>query len=77
MENGYLKHCPISEIWEEKYERCPPFHEILSVGNESFQNKSGKALMELIKSGVTTVYVSDSVEAARSVCDKVIWLEHA
>jgi len=49
--------------------------EILSVGDESFQKKSGKALLELIKGGVTTVYVSHSMEAIKKICNRVIWLE--
>lgn len=50
--------------------------EILAVGDESFKKKSGKALMDLIKGGVTTVYVSHSMDAIKKICDRVIWLEH-
>jgi len=49
--------------------------EILAVGDESFQRKSGKALLDLIKGGVTTVYVSHSMEAIKKTCDRAIWLE--
>ena len=49
--------------------------EILAVGDESFQKKSGKALLDLIKGGVTTVYVSHSMAAIRKMCDRAIWLE--
>jgi ABC-type polysaccharide/polyol phosphate transport system ATPase subunit len=49
--------------------------EILAVGDESFQKKSGKALLDLIKGGVTTVYVSHSMEAVKKTCDRAIWLE--
>lgn len=49
--------------------------EILAVGDESFQKKSGKALLDLVKGGVTTVYVSHSMEAIKKICDRVIWLE--
>lgn len=49
--------------------------EILAVGDESFRKKSGKALMNLIRSGVTTVYVSHSMEAIKKTCDRAIWLE--
>jgi len=49
--------------------------EILAVGDESFQRKSGKALLDLIKGGVTTVYVSHSMAAIKKMCDRVIWLE--
>jgi ABC-type polysaccharide/polyol phosphate transport system ATPase subunit len=49
--------------------------EILAVGDESFQKKSGKALLDFIKSGVTTVYVSHNMEAIKKICDRAIWLE--
>lgn len=49
--------------------------EIMAVGDESFQKKSGKALLDLIKGGVTTVYVSHSMEAVKKTCDRAIWLE--
>lgn len=49
--------------------------EILAVGDESFQRKSGQALLELIRGGVTTVYVSHSMEAVKHICDRAIWLE--
>lgn len=46
--------------------------EILGVGDESFQRKSGKALLDLIKGGATTVYVSHSMEAVKKICDRAI-----
>jgi len=49
--------------------------EILAVGDESFKKKSGKALQELINGGVTTVYVSHSMDAIKKTCDRAIWLE--
>lgn len=49
--------------------------EILAVGDEAFQKKSSKALMKLIKGGITTVYVSHSMDAVEKICDRVIWLE--
>lgn len=49
--------------------------EILAVGDESFKKKSGKALQELINGGVTTVYVSHSMDAIKKTCDRAIWIE--
>jgi lipopolysaccharide transport system ATP-binding protein len=49
--------------------------EILAVGDEAFQKKSGAALMELIQRGVTTVFVSHSMEAVKKICGRVVWLE--
>lgn len=50
--------------------------EILAVGDESFQKKSAKALMELIKGGVTTVYVSHNMDAVKRICNRAVWLEN-
>lgn len=50
--------------------------EILAVGDESFQKKSGDALISLIKSGVTTVFVSHNLDAVKKICNRAIWLEH-
>ncbi|HPI04403.1 MAG: Teichoic acids export ATP-binding protein TagH [Candidatus Aerophobetes bacterium ADurb.Bin490] len=50
--------------------------EILSVGDEFFQKKSGDAITGLIKRGTTTVLVSHNMESIRNICSRVIWLEH-
>ncbi len=50
--------------------------EIMAVGDESFQKKSGKALTDLIQSGVTTVFVSHNLSAVRQICNRSIWLDH-
>ena len=50
--------------------------EILSVGDIKFQEKSLNKMMELIKGGTTVLFVSHSLESIRSICDRVVWLEH-
>lgn len=50
--------------------------EILSVGDIKFQEKSLNKMMELIKGGTTVLFVSHSLDSIKSLCDKVIWLEH-
>ena len=50
--------------------------EILSVGDIKFQEKSKKKMMELIKGGTTVLYVSHSLEAIKSLCNRVVWIEH-
>lgn len=50
--------------------------EILAVGDESFQKKSEQALVSLIKSGVTTVFVSHNLEAIKTICNRAVWLDH-
>lgn len=50
--------------------------EILSVGDESFQEKSGKRMKELMEGGTTVLFVSHSIKQIREMCDRVLWLEH-
>ena len=50
--------------------------EILSVGDIKFQQKSKKKMMSMIKGGTTVLYVSHSLDAIKSICTKVIWLDH-
>jgi len=50
--------------------------EILSVGDEGFQKKSKEALLKMIKSGVTTVFVSHNLKAVEEICSRVLWLDH-
>jgi len=50
--------------------------EVLSVGDGSFQKKSGDRMREILKSGVTGILVSHSVGQVRSMCNKVLWIDH-
>jgi ABC-type polysaccharide/polyol phosphate transport system ATPase subunit len=50
--------------------------EILSVGDLHFQDKSKKKMKELISGGTTVLFVSHSLENIKSICAKVIWLDH-
>lgn len=50
--------------------------EVLSVGDEAFQKKSKEAMLRLIKSGVTTVFVSHNLQAIEEICNRIIWLDH-
>ena len=50
--------------------------EILSVGDLNFQQKSEAKMRSMISGGTTVLYVSHSLESIRSLCDKVVWLEH-
>ena len=50
--------------------------EILSVGDMRFQEKSKGKMMEMINGGTTVLYVSHSLESIKSICTRVIWLEH-
>ena len=48
--------------------------EILSVGDEHFQNKCFEKMMELKKSGKTMVFVTHSMESVKKLCDRAVWL---
>jgi ABC-type polysaccharide/polyol phosphate transport system ATPase subunit len=49
--------------------------EILAVGDESFQKKSKDALLQLIKGGVTTIFVSHNLTAVKEICHRAICLD--
>ena len=50
--------------------------EILSVGDLKKKKKSENKMRSLISGGTTVLYVSHSIESIKSLCDKVVWLEH-
>ena len=50
--------------------------EVLSVGDGSFKEKSRKKMMEILSSGVTGILVSHSISQVRSMCNKILWLDH-
>ena len=49
--------------------------EILSVGDEHFQNKCFKKMKELKKQGKTMVFVTHSMQSVKNLCDRAIWLK--
>ena len=48
--------------------------EILSVGDQHFQEKCIEKMKELKKMGKTMVFVTHSLSSARELCDRAIWL---
>lgn len=48
--------------------------EILSVGDQHFQEKCIEKMKELKKAGKTMVFVTHSLSSARELCDRAIWL---
>ena len=48
--------------------------EILSVGDEHFQNKCFNKMIELKEQGKTMVFVTHSMETVRKICDRAVWL---
>lgn len=49
--------------------------EILSVGDEGFQNKSRERMVELMGGGTTVLFVSHSIDQIEEMCDRVVWLD--
>lgn len=50
--------------------------EILSVGDAAFQQKSETKMRSMINGGTTVLYVSHSAESIKSLCDRVVWIDH-
>ncbi len=48
--------------------------EILSVGDEHFQNKCIKKMLELKNQGKTMVFVTHSMESVKNLCNRAVWL---
>lgn len=48
--------------------------EILSVGDQHFQEKCFKKMKELKEQGKTMVFVTHSMESVKSLCDRAVWL---
>ena len=48
--------------------------EILSVGDEHFQNKCIEKMLDLKKNKKTMIFVTHSMESARKLCNRAIWL---
>jgi ABC-type polysaccharide/polyol phosphate transport system ATPase subunit len=49
--------------------------EVLSVGDEGFKKKCHGRIDELIKNGVSLLFVSHNMGEVQRVCDQVIWIE--
>ena len=50
--------------------------EILSVGDQHFQQKCFKKMKELKKEGKTMVFVTHSLESVKNLCDRAVWLDN-
>ena len=49
--------------------------EALSVGDAAFRAKSEATMMNIIKNGCCTLFVSHSLPQVRRLCNKVLWLD--
>ena len=50
--------------------------EVLSVGDGAFRQKSEAKMKSIIGGGATTILVSHSIAQVRSMCNKILWLDH-
>jgi len=50
--------------------------EVLSVGDGAFRQKSEAKMRSIINGGATTILVSHSMPQVRSMCNKILWLDH-
>lgn len=50
--------------------------EVLAVGDGSFRKKSEAKMKSIITGGATTILVSHSIAQVRSMCNKILWLDH-
>jgi len=50
--------------------------EVLSVGDGAFRAKSEAKMREIIAGGAATILVSHSIGQVRSLCTRVLWLDH-
>lgn len=50
--------------------------EVLSVGDGAFRKKSEAKMKSIISGGATTILVSHSIGQVRSMCNKILWLDH-
>ena len=48
--------------------------EILSVGDEHFQNKCIEKMLDLKRKGKTMVFVTHSMQTVQKLCDRAVWL---
>lgn len=50
--------------------------EILSVGDYEFQKKCQAKMHNMMRNGVTLIFVSHSTEQVKSLCNRALWLDH-
>lgn len=50
--------------------------EILSVGDPPFQQKSQQKMISMINGGATVVFVSHSIDQIKTICSRVLWIDH-
>jgi lipopolysaccharide transport system ATP-binding protein len=49
--------------------------EVLAVGDQAFQQKCLRRVEHMIQDGVTILFVSHDLEAARAICQRAVWMD--
>lgn len=52
------------------------FDEVLTVGDEHFQEKCGQKIIELKKAGKTIMVVSHDIASMKRICDRIIYIRN-
>jgi len=50
--------------------------EVLSVGDQAFQQKCNERMAKLRRKGITIFFVSHDLDAASRLCSRAVWLDH-
>lgn len=50
--------------------------EVLAVGDGAFRDKSAEKMKSILAQGVTGILVSHSIDQIRTLCNKILWLDH-
>jgi ABC-type polysaccharide/polyol phosphate transport system ATPase subunit len=50
--------------------------EVLSVGDQTFQQKCNERMLNMRKKGITILFVSHDMDAVWRLCSRAIWLDH-
>jgi ABC-type polysaccharide/polyol phosphate transport system ATPase subunit len=50
--------------------------EVLAVGDTHFKQKSKERILDFKRRGITTFFVSHNMDDVKSLCDRVLWLDH-
>ena len=72
-----LEYAELTEF-EDRADKQPEIlilDEVLSVGDAAFRAKSEATMMNIIKNGCCTLFVSHSLPQVRRLCNKVLWLD--
>jgi ABC-type polysaccharide/polyol phosphate transport system ATPase subunit len=50
--------------------------EVLSVGDQSFQQKCNERMLKLRQQGITIAFVSHDLDSVSRLCSRAVWLDH-